>query len=77
MFLAALERPVEGHVAVYVSAPDTFMEEDTPSLIRRTFGEIELRAPLTGHDSVIDARAAERLLGVRAEHSWRSYPVTT
>lgn len=77
MFLAAIECPAEGHVPVYVSAPDTFMEEDTPSLIRRTFGEIELRAPLTGHDSVIDARAAERLLGVRAEHSWRSYPVTT
>jgi hypothetical protein len=24
---------------------------------------------------VIDASAAERLLGVGAEHSWRSYPV--
>jgi nucleoside-diphosphate-sugar epimerase len=77
MFLAALDRPVEGHAAVYVSAPDTFMEEDTPSLIRRTFGEIELRRPLSGHASVIDASAAERLLGIRAEHSWRSYPVAT
>jgi nucleoside-diphosphate-sugar epimerase len=75
MFAAALDRPVEGHAMVYVSARDTFMEEDTPTLIRRTFGEIELRRPLTGHDSVIDVRAAERLLGVAAEHSWRSYPV--
>jgi nucleoside-diphosphate-sugar epimerase len=75
MFLAALDRPVEGHAAVYVSAADTFMEEDTPSLIRRTFGEIELRAPLGGYASVIDGSAAERLLGLRAEHSWRSYPV--
>jgi nucleoside-diphosphate-sugar epimerase len=74
MFVAALDRPASGHVAVYVSAPDTFMEEDTMTLIRRTFGEIELRAPLEGHASVIDASAADELLGVRAEHSWRSYP---
>jgi nucleoside-diphosphate-sugar epimerase len=74
MFVAALERPVEGHAAVYVTADDTFMEEDTPTLIRRTFGEIELRAPLEGHATVIDARAADALLGVRVEHSWRSYP---
>jgi nucleoside-diphosphate-sugar epimerase len=74
MFVAALDRPAEGHVAVYVSAPDTFMKEDTMTLIRRTFGEIELRRPLEGRASVIDASAAEQLLGVRAEHSWRSYP---
>ena len=77
MFVAALDRPAEGHVAVYVSAQDTFMEEDTMTLIRRTFGEIELRRPLEGHAPVIDTSAAERLLGVRAEHSWRSYPVAT
>jgi nucleoside-diphosphate-sugar epimerase len=77
MFVAALDRPAEGHVAVYVSAQDTFMEEDTMTLIRRTFGEIELRRPLEGHASLIDASAAEQLLGVRAEHSWRSYPEAT
>jgi nucleoside-diphosphate-sugar epimerase len=77
LFLAALERPVEGHAAVYVSAPDTFMEEDTATLIRRTFAEVELRRPLEGHQSVIDTSAAERLLGVRAERSWRSYPGAT
>jgi nucleoside-diphosphate-sugar epimerase len=74
MFVAALDRPAEGHVAVYVSAQDTFMEEDTMTLIRRTFGELELRRPLEGHASLIDSSAAEQLLGVRAEHSWRSYP---
>jgi nucleoside-diphosphate-sugar epimerase len=77
LFLAALDRPVEGHAAVYVSARDTFMEEETPTLIQRTFGEIELRRAFTGHESVIDTSAADRLLGVRAERSWRSYPVAT
>lgn len=77
MFVAALDRPAEGHVAVYVSAQDTFMEEDTMTLIRRTFGDVELRRPLEGHASLIDASAADELLGVRAEHSWRSYPAAT
>jgi len=74
LFLAALERPVEGHAAVYVGALDTFMDEDTPTLIRRAYGEIELRAPLDGHRSVIDTSAADRLLDARAERSWRRYP---
>jgi nucleoside-diphosphate-sugar epimerase len=74
MFVAALERPVEGHVAVYVSAEDTFMDEPTPALIERTFGPIEQRVPLEGFASVIDSRAADRVLDVRPVHSWRSYP---
>jgi nucleoside-diphosphate-sugar epimerase len=73
LFVAALERPVEGHAAVYVSAPDTFMEEDTPTLVRRGFGATARRTPLDGHRSVIDTGAADRLLGLRAERSWRSY----
>jgi nucleoside-diphosphate-sugar epimerase len=72
-FLAALERPLEGHAALYISAPDTFMEQETLSLVKAGFGEIELRSPLPGHAPLLDATAAERLLGVRAVHSWRSY----
>lgn len=72
-FVAALDRPVTGHAAVYVSAPDTFMDEETFSLIRTTFGDIELRKPLPGFAPLLDSSPAERLLGTRAEHSWRSY----
>jgi len=64
------------------------LSRDVP---RPTPRELALRAPLlatiaadeierslgTPRLRVIDARAAERLLGIRAEHSWRSYPVTT
>jgi nucleoside-diphosphate-sugar epimerase len=74
MFVAALERPVEGHAAVYVSAEDTFMDVPTPTLIERTFGGIDQRMPLVGFATVIDTRAADRLLGVRPAYSWRSYP---
>jgi len=72
-FLAALDRPVSGHAAVYLTAPDTFMDEDTETLVRATFGEIELRKPLAGHAPLLDATAAEQLLGFRAQRSWRSY----
>src|SRR5439155_13772348 len=74
-FLSALDVPVDGHVSVYLTAPDTFMDEDTRTLVRASFGEIELRKPLTGHEPLLDAAAAERLLGFRPEHSWRSYPL--
>jgi nucleoside-diphosphate-sugar epimerase len=73
-FLRALDAPLAGHVPVYLTAPDTFMDEDTPTLVRANFGEIELRRPLAGHAPLLDAAAAERLLGFRSEYSWRSYP---
>jgi len=49
------------------------MDEDTETLVRATFGEIELRKPLAGHAPLLDATAAEQLLGFRAQRSWRSY----
>jgi nucleoside-diphosphate-sugar epimerase len=72
-FLAALERPLEGYAEVYITAPDTFMEEETLALVGAAFGEIELRSPLPGHAPLLDAAAAERLLGIRPTHTWRSY----
>jgi nucleoside-diphosphate-sugar epimerase len=75
-FLAALECSLVGHAAVYISAPDTFMEEATLELVEIAFGEIELRSPLLGHAPVLDTAASEGLLGIRAVHSWRSYHET-
>jgi nucleoside-diphosphate-sugar epimerase len=72
-FLAALERPLEGHTAVYITAPDTFMDEETLELVGGAFGEIELHSPLPGYAPLLDGAAAERLLGIRPNHSWRTY----
>ena len=72
-FLAGLDVPVDGHRAVYVSAADTFMEEDTMSLVEAAFPGVELRAPLPGHAGVLDCRAAGRLFGFTARRSWRDY----
>jgi nucleoside-diphosphate-sugar epimerase len=72
-FVAALDADVDGHASVYIAAPDTFMESETLALVQRSFPGVELRDALAGHASVISSRAAELLLGVRPERSWRSY----
>lgn len=72
-FRAGLDAPLQDHVAVYLSAPDTFMEQDTMTLVHAAFPGVELRRPLPGHTSVLDCTAAERLLGYRPTRSWREY----
>lgn len=72
-FRAGLDAPLQNHGAVYLSAPDTFMEQDTMTLVNAAFPGVELRRPLPGHTSVLDCSAAERLLGLRPTRSWREY----
>jgi nucleoside-diphosphate-sugar epimerase len=72
-FAAALDAPIDGHQAVYLSAPDTFMEEETMSLVQSAFPGVEVRRTLPGHVSVLDFGAAARLLGFAPERSWRDY----
>ncbi len=72
-FLSALEVTVSGHVAIYLAARDTFMDEDTRSLVEANFSDVELRAPLAGHEPLLNTAAAERLLGFQPRYSWRSY----
>ena len=66
-------RPLRTSPSVYLSAPDTFMEEETLELVRRSFPGVELRRELPGHASLICSDAGERLLGFRPSRSWRSY----
>ncbi|HEY2657608.1 MAG TPA: NAD-dependent epimerase/dehydratase family protein [Solirubrobacteraceae bacterium] len=72
-FGAALDATTEDIASVYLSAPDTFMEEETGELVRASFPGVELRRELPGHASLICSDAAERLLGFRPSRSWRSY----
>lgn len=74
-FSHGLDAPLNGHVAVYLSAPDTFMQQDTMSLVEAAFPDVELRHPLPDHVGVLDCRVAERLLGFIPRRSWRDYPV--
>lgn len=69
----ALEADVAGHETFFISAPDTFAETPTETLVRRHYPETEIRAELDGTQALISTEKAQRVLGFAAEHTWPSY----
>ena len=76
-FVAAVERPIEGHRRIYVSAADTFMDIETAVLVRSSYPTVEIRRPFRGFDSVFDLSDAYAILGFEPRHTWRSYRMET
>jgi nucleoside-diphosphate-sugar epimerase len=72
-FAAAIARPTQGHLRLFLSAADTFMAEDTEPLVRRTYPDATLTRPIPGGGAVIDTTAAHLALGFTPRHSWRDY----
>lgn len=70
---AALGAEVQGHRLLYLSAADSFMEEDTATLIRAAYPDAAITRPLIGTQSVFDLRDARAVLGFGPKHSWRDY----
>ena len=70
---AALDADVQGHRVVYLSAADTFMEEDTMALVRAAYPDAVVTRPLIGRQSVFDLSDAKAHLGFVPQHSWRDY----
>jgi UDP-glucose 4-epimerase len=69
--LLALGRPVDGHVALHVTAADTASTLPTDALIARWFPGVAVR----GHEpaerwSLLDGSAGARVLGYRPSYSW-------
>jgi len=73
-FLRALEWRGQSHLRVLLGAADTFMEEETETLVRRVFPGVALSRPIAGFGSVLDTAHARETIGFAPEHSWRSYP---
>lgn len=72
-FVAAVERPLQGHHRVFISAADTFMDVETETLVRNAYPGVELRRPLTGFETVFDLTEARELLGFMPKYGWRDY----
>ncbi|MBB5752923.1 NAD-dependent epimerase/dehydratase family protein [Prosthecomicrobium pneumaticum] len=72
-FLAAVERPIEGHRRLFISAADTFMEEDTAALVAAAYPGVPLRRPPVGRETVFDLAEAAAALGWAPRRSWRDY----
>ncbi|MDW6022575.1 NAD(P)-dependent oxidoreductase [Mesorhizobium sp. BAC0120] len=75
-FRLAVERPLEGHHRIFISAADTFMEAETEALVRTAYPGVELRRPLPGHAAAFDLTEARELLGFEPRHSWRDYSLS-
>lgn len=72
-FVAAVERPLQGHHRLFISAADTFMEVETATLVAAAYPDTEVRAPLHGHASVFNLAEALEVLDFEARHGWRDY----
>jgi nucleoside-diphosphate-sugar epimerase len=70
--LAAVERTVEGHRRLFISAADTFMEIETETLVQAAYPGVPLRRPLIGHEAVFDLTEAREVLGFEPRHGWRN-----
>jgi nucleoside-diphosphate-sugar epimerase len=72
-FLAAAERPIQGHARLYISAADTFMPVETEALVKAAYPAADLRRQLHGHETIFDLSEAAEKLGFRPRYSWRDY----
>ena len=72
-FVAAVERPFDGHHRIFISAADTFMEVDTATLVRAAYPDVPIKRALPGHETVFDLAEARDLLGFEPRHGWRGY----
>ena len=71
----ALTAQLEGHVACFVAASDSFMPIPSRHLVADHYPTTVIREELEDHTSLLNSAKAEALLGFRARHSWRSYGI--
>jgi nucleoside-diphosphate-sugar epimerase len=69
----ALTAEISGHEACFIAAADSFMPIASPSLVANHYPTTEIREGFADHVSLLSSAKAERLLGYRAAHTWRSY----
>jgi nucleoside-diphosphate-sugar epimerase len=69
----ALTAEITGHEACFIAAPDSFMPVPSPTLVADHYPTTVLREGFVDHASLLSSAKAERLLGYRAAHTWRSY----
>ena len=71
-FLKALAWKGEGHLRTFLSAADSYSEEETAVLAERAFAGVPFARAIPGHGSVFDIAHARETLGFEPRHSWRS-----
>ncbi|WP_210490864.1 NAD-dependent epimerase/dehydratase family protein [Microvirga antarctica] len=72
-FVASVEKPIEGHKRLFISAIDTFMPEDTLTLVEAAYPGTRLTRAISGCDTIFDLAEAREAIGFEPRHSWRDY----
>jgi nucleoside-diphosphate-sugar epimerase len=72
-FKLSLEAKIVGHARLFISAADTFMNEETGTLLATAYPETTRRSAMPGHRSIFELDEAKAVLGFEARHSWRDY----
>jgi len=68
---AALTADLTGHHVLNIAAPDTTAIEPTRDLLERFHPGTAVRSELANHESLIDTRLAEAVLGFGTKYGWR------
>jgi nucleoside-diphosphate-sugar epimerase len=68
----ALESELTGCEIFVIANADTVMERPDAELLAEVFPDVEVRADLGAHDTLLSIDKARRLLGYEPQHSWRS-----
>ncbi|GAA3208846.1 NAD-dependent epimerase/dehydratase family protein [Dactylosporangium siamense] len=71
---AAVTADLTGHHVLNIAAADTTTAVPTRELLHRYHPAAAVRADLTDHQSLIDIRLAETVLGFAPVHGWRPDP---
>lgn len=72
-FVSSVQKPLNGHHRLFISAADTFMETETEALVKAAYPDAEIRKPLPGYSTVFDLDEARAALGFEPRHGWRDY----
>ncbi len=68
----ALEIDAVGFEVFIIANTDTVMQQDSSTLARQFWPDVEFRSPLGRHDSLMSTAKARRLLGYEPQFSWRN-----
>ncbi|MDE0167967.1 MAG: NAD(P)-dependent oxidoreductase [bacterium] len=70
---AAIEAPLRGAHVINIGSADTCMDIPSSELAAVAFGDVPLRRPLVGYETLVSIRAARELIGYRPRFSWRDH----
>jgi nucleoside-diphosphate-sugar epimerase len=71
----SLTADIDGHEVYFISADNSFMNQDTAPLVRQFYPNADIRKGFEGNRSLFDCRKAKQQLGYQPAYTWEMYPL--